>query len=52
MTASMRVKRILKELERFDETVGNVLDDELQGHLEGARESLEVVAADLATVGL
>ena len=52
MTATKRVKAILKALESFDEEVGDMLSAELQAHLDGALESLGAVAEDLSLARL
>jgi hypothetical protein len=52
MTATKRMKAILKALESFDEEVGDVLSAELQGHLDGALAGLEAVAEDLSLARL
>jgi hypothetical protein len=52
MTASAQAQRILKQLEAFNESVGSVLDDELQGHLDSACEGLACVVEDLKSAEL
>jgi len=48
----MRAQNILKQLEAFNESVGNVLGEDLQEHLDTACDGLAFVAEDLAAAQL
>jgi hypothetical protein len=53
LKASAQMKRLADQLERFsEEGPGIVLAEDLSEHVDAAREHLETVAEELATVGL